>query len=109
MFIGWASSVWFCYALKVKAKTFKDVLHLKDIPNIGPAMVEDFKILGITEPKHLKRKNGLRLYKQLCKKTGVRHDPCVLDTFLAAVDFMNGAPAKPWWKYTENRKKQKLL
>jgi hypothetical protein len=28
----------------------------------------------------------------------------VLDTFMAAVDFMNGAAAAPWWAYTAQRK-----
>ena len=31
---------------------------------------------------------------------GDRHDPCVLDTFLAAKDFMTGGPAQPWWHFT---------
>jgi hypothetical protein len=29
----------------------------------------------------------------------------LLDTFIAAVRFMEGAPKKPWWKYTAERKK----
>ncbi len=33
-----------------------------------------------------------------------RHDPCVIDVFIAAVRFMGGEPAKPWWKYTPERK-----
>jgi hypothetical protein len=28
----------------------------------------------------------------------------VLDTFMAATDFMRGAAAAPWWKYTAERK-----
>jgi hypothetical protein len=28
----------------------------------------------------------------------------VLDTFMAATDFMRGAPAAPWWSYTAQRK-----
>jgi hypothetical protein len=38
--------------------------------------------------------------------TGERHDPCVLDAFLSAVRFMEGAPKKPWWKYTSERKRE---
>ena len=34
----------------------------------------------------------------------MRQDPCVLDTLMAATDFMRGAPAAPWWKYTAERK-----
>jgi hypothetical protein len=28
----------------------------------------------------------------------------VLDTFIAAADFMRGADARPWWAYTAARK-----
>jgi hypothetical protein len=35
------------------------------------------------------------LYQKLCAATGQRQDPCVLDTFMAATDFMRGAPAAP--------------
>ena len=34
---------------------------------------------------------------------GQRHDPCLLDTFNAAVDFANGGPARPWWEYSRER------
>jgi hypothetical protein len=44
------------------------------------------------------------LYQQLCAATGQRQDPCVLDTFMAATDFMRGAEAAPWWVYTPQRK-----
>jgi hypothetical protein len=44
------------------------------------------------------------LYQSLCAVTGQRQDPCVLDTFMAAIDFMRGAPAAPWWNYTAQRK-----
>ena len=37
--------------------------------------------------------------------TGDRHDPCVIDVFIAAVRFMAGEPSKPWWKYTPERKR----
>ncbi len=89
----------------MKAKHADAVKKFTDIPNIGPAMVKDFELLGIKTPLQLKNKNGYSLHRKLCKITGFIHDPCVIDTFLAAIDFMNGAPAKPWWKYTEQRKK----
>jgi Pathogenicity locus len=46
----------------------------------------------------------LALYRGLCAKTGRRQDPCVLDTFMAATDFMRGAEPRPWWTYTAQRK-----
>jgi Pathogenicity locus len=30
----------------------------------------------------------------------------LLDTFIAAVRFMEGEPKKPWWKYTAERKRE---
>jgi Pathogenicity locus len=90
----------------MKAKSYKEVRKLQDIPNIGPAMIRDFGLLGISKPIDLIKKNPLKLYQKLCQVSGLRQDPCVLDTYIAAVDFMNGAPAKPWYFYTKIRKKE---
>jgi pathogenicity locus Cdd1 protein len=30
----------------------------------------------------------------------------VLDTFIAAVRYMEGAPKRPWWHYTAERKRR---
>lgn len=79
--------------------------RLEDLPNIGPRIAADFRKLGIKEPWQLDGRNPRLLYERLQKITGKRHDPCVLDTFMAAVDFVNGAPARPWWKYTPLRKR----
>lgn len=90
----------------MKAKTSAHVSKFQDIPNIGPAMVRDFQILGLTKPKDLIRKDPFQLYKQMCIISGKRHDPCVLDTYIAAIDFMNGAPPRPWFFYTKGRRKK---
>ncbi len=89
----------------MKAKSAKDVKKFQDIPNVGPAMAKDFAQLGLKQPTDLIRKDPLTLYKSMCKIAGVRQDPCVLDTYIAVVDFMNGAPARPWYYYTKTRKK----
>lgn len=93
----------------MKAKNAEAVKRFQDIPNIGPAMEADFALLGITKSADLKNREPLELYETLNKKTGVRQDPCVLDVFMAAVDFMNGVPARPWWHYTAERKKRYKL
>lgn len=90
----------------MKAKTAKEVKKFQDIPNIGPAMERDFGLLGLLDPKDLRGKDPLRLYNKLCLITGVHHDPCVLDVYMAAIDFMNGKTARPWWHYTKIRKKE---
>ena len=47
--------------------------------------------------------DGEDLFERLCAMDGRRHDPCLLDTFMAAVDFANGAPARLWWEYSRER------
>lgn len=90
----------------MKAMSAKTVKILKDIPNIGPAMIDAFQLVNIKKPEDLKKRDPYKLYTKLCKTAGKRHDPCVLDVFMASVDFMKGAPARPWWRYTESRKKR---
>jgi hypothetical protein len=90
----------------MKATLASDALKLQQIPNIGPAMVEDFKALGITLPGQLVGADPFALYRRLCRISGTRQDPCVLDTFISAVRFMEGGPAYPWWHYTAERKRQ---
>ena len=81
------------------------MVRLEQIPNIGPAIAADLRQLGITVPAELIGRDAYAMYEDLCRLTGQRHDPCVLDTFIAAVRFMEGEPKKPWWKYTAERKK----
>jgi Pathogenicity locus len=78
--------------------------RLTDLPNIGPAAAADLKLLGILTPVELRGRDPYALYRQLCETTGVRHDRCVIDVFISAVRFMDGAAAQPWWHYTEERK-----
>jgi hypothetical protein len=77
---------------------------LEQLPNVGPAIAADLRLIGIRDPKELAERDAFALYQALCRATGRRQDPCVLDTFMAAVDFMHGATAAPWWRYTAQRK-----
>lgn len=77
---------------------------LEQLPNVGPALAADLRLIGITHPRDLRGKDAFVLYQRLCAATGRRQDPCVLDTFMAATDFMRGAQAAPWWHYTAQRK-----
>ena len=87
-----------------KARTADECQTLEQLPNIGPSIAADLRLLGVQHPAQLCQLDALQLYQQLCRATGKRQDPCVLDTFMAATDFMRGAPAKPWWTYTALRK-----
>ena len=92
-----------------KAVTADQARRLADIPNIGPAMVADLRNIGIEQPAQLIGKDPYALYQRLCRMTSVHHDPCVLDTFISAVRFMQGAPPHPWWYYTAERKRMLAL
>lgn len=98
--------------MKRKARTTRrsssreEIARLEDIPNIGPAIAADLRRLGITTPSELQGRDPYAMYDDLCRITGQRHDPCLLDTFIAAVRYMEGGPKKPWWKYTAERKRE---
>lgn len=83
----------------------RELARLEEIPNVGPAVAADLRHLGIAEPADLLDRDPYEMYDDLCRLTGQRHDPCLLDTFIAAVRFLQGEPKKPWWKYTAERKK----
>ena len=78
---------------------------LEDLPNIGKSIAANLRAIGIERPAQLRRRNPYALYDRLNRVSGVRHDPCVLDTFIAAVRFVAGEPARPWWSYTQERKR----
>jgi hypothetical protein len=87
-----------------KARSADECQALEQLPNVGPALAADLRLLGIKHPKELASCDAFVLYQSLCAKTGQRHDPCVLDTFMAVTDFMRGAAPAPWWTYTPQRK-----
>ena len=89
-----------------KARCAADCQALEQLPNIGPALAADLRSIGIVHPRELAARDALQLYRALCRQRGRRQDPCVLDTFMAATDFMRGAPAARWWAYTARRKAQ---
>ena len=77
---------------------------LQEIPNVGPAIAGDLLRLGITGRADVVGQDPDTLYRRLCQIDGVRHDPCVLDTFCAVVAYANGEPAQPWWIFSRQRK-----
>lgn len=87
-----------------KARCVTECEQLEQLPNIGPSIAADLRLLGIVHPRELAGRDALQLYQALCEHSGRRQDPCVLDTFMAATAFMGGAPARPWWDYTAERK-----
>lgn len=83
----------------------RSVATLEEIPNVGPSLASDFRQIGIDRPADLVGRDPYSMYAALCSATGAKQDPCVLDVFIAAVRFMEGAAARPWWDYTAERKR----
>lgn len=83
----------------------ENIARLEDIPNVGKSIAADFRLLGIHDASELSGRDPYQMYDEICRLTGHRHDPCLLDTFIAAVRYMEGEPKKPWWKYTAERKR----
>ncbi|HEY5196481.1 MAG TPA: helix-hairpin-helix domain-containing protein [Solirubrobacteraceae bacterium] len=77
---------------------------LKSMPNVGPAIAAKLERLGIARPEDLRGRDADELFEELCVLDGRRHDPCLLDTFVAAVAFASGGPARPWWEFSRERK-----
>jgi hypothetical protein len=79
-------------------------LAFQELPNIGPAMALDLVRLGLRSLDDLERADPQQLYDRLADLDGVRHDPCVLDTFHAAVHNLRTGEAVPWWEFSRRRK-----
>jgi hypothetical protein len=82
--------------------------ELGDLISIGPAMLRDFELLRIRNVAQLARQNPQRMYARLNRLSGQRQDPCVLDTFCAAVAQARN-PRLPagqcqWWYWSKKRK-----
>jgi D-alanyl-D-alanine dipeptidase len=87
-----------------KAAQASQAKVLTDIPNIGVSIAQDLRGLGIATPADVAAMDPLAVFDALRGPMGQRHDPCVLDTFMAAKAFMNGGPRQPWWHFTAERK-----
>ena len=81
---------------------------LGQLVSIGPAMLRDFETLGIHTVAQLARRSPKRMYQQLCEAKAERQDPCVLDTFSAAVAQARNPLLPPeqcqWWYWSRKRK-----
>lgn len=82
--------------------------RLEDLISVGPAMLQDFKLLGIRNVEQLGRQEPGKLYQRLCRITGQRQDICCLDVFHAAVAQARNPllPAEQcqWWYWSRRRK-----
>ncbi len=87
--------------------------ELKDLISIGPAMLRDFKLLGIRSVSQLSRRNAEKIYEELCRVTKQPQDICCLDVFRAAVAQARNPhlPAEQcqWWYWSRQRKARNVI
>lgn len=91
------------------SKGSSETIHrkLRDLRGIGPAMLRDFEVLGVHSVEQLADHDGGELYERLNEIAGIRHDPCVLDTFHCAVAQARNPylldEQKNWWFWSRKR------
>jgi len=82
--------------------------ELSQLRNIGKAMRQDFELLNIRSVAQLAKQDADKLYARIQSLTGSRHDPCVWDTYAAAIHQAKTGEALPWWHFTKIRKEREL-
>jgi len=89
----------------MKTPNRETVSSLEELPNIGRVIARDLHFIGINHPRELIAKDPFQLYAKLCRISGKKHDPCVIDVFMSVIHFMEGGEPLPWWSFTGERKK----
>jgi hypothetical protein len=91
-----------------RKKTMSRERRLEDLVSVGPATKRDLALLGVHTVTALARYEPEDLYRRLCRKTGKRQDPCVLDVYCAAVEQARDPLLPPeqcvWWYWSRRRK-----
>jgi hypothetical protein len=86
----------------------RDERRLGDLVSIGRAMLRDFERLGVTSVAQLAAEDPEELYERISALDLRKHDPCVLDTFRAAVaqarDPHLPEEQRRWWWWSRRRK-----
>ncbi len=78
--------------------------RLEALPNIGQSIADHLRLIDIHHPRQLIGQDALSLHGKLSRIKGYPADPCLIDVFMSAIDFMEGAEPRPWWTYTPQRK-----
>jgi hypothetical protein len=79
-------------------------VQLQTLPNVGPATAADLIRLGVASVDDLSRRDPRELYDRIGRMDGMAHDPCVLDTYAAAIHAARTGEAVPWWDFSDRRK-----
>jgi hypothetical protein len=85
-------------------------MELSEFAGVGPAMLRNFEQLGIRSFRQLANQDPEQLYGKLCRMTGKRQDPCVLDVFTCAIaqacDPNLPVEQRKWWYWSRARKQR---
>ena len=52
-----------------------DITDLENIPNVGPAIAGDLRLIGVSSPEDLLGRDPYKMYYDLCRVASVRHNP----------------------------------
>jgi hypothetical protein len=83
----------------------RTITRLEDLPNVGTSIAGDLRAIGINRATQLVGKDPYKLYARMNRVLGARQDPCLCDVLISVVRYMEGAPERPWWHYTPERKR----
>lgn len=93
--------------LRPKQRTL-NARQLRDLKSVGPATLEDLRVLGIQTVEQLAAEDPEALYARLNRVVGVRHDPCCQDVFASAIAQARDPQLPPeqcqWWYWSKLRK-----
>ena len=80
-----------------------DARRLSALRSVGPATIEDLRLLGVADVPDLARRDPQALYNALCRIKGQPVDICCLDVFSCAVAQAQNPQLTPeqcdwfWW------------
>ena len=81
---------------------------LSDLVGVGPAMLNDFRMLGVHSVDELAACDPDKLYEELNELSRKRQDPCVQDVLRCAIeqarDPLLPAEKRKWWYWSRIRK-----
>lgn len=84
---------------------------LIDLVSVGPAIVRDLALLGITRVDQLRGQQATDLFEELKRVSGKRQDPCVLDVFTCAIAQAENPDLpdeqRQWWYWSRVRKSER--
>jgi hypothetical protein len=91
------------YSLKDKKIILK---QFQTLPSVGKAVSMDLWNMGFRNIEELKRQNPMKLYEQLNRITGMKHDICMLYTFRCIVYYatekQHDHEKLKWWYWKSN-------